>query len=118
MKKRLPDNIEQGRVTTGRFASPLESGPDGAFFVLAPSGKCLKVISSSGPEWEHVSVSLPDRCPTWEEMDWIKRMFWRPDETAMQLHVPESQHVNIHEHCLHLWRPAKQPIPLPPQQYV
>jgi hypothetical protein len=37
---------------------------NGAFRV--PGG--LRVIASDGEGWDHVSVSLPDRCPTWEEM--------------------------------------------------
>jgi hypothetical protein len=38
-------------------------------------------------------------------MAFVKRLFFRDDETAMQLHVPASDHVNQHPYCLHLWRP-------------
>ena len=65
----------------------------------------LAVIASSGDGWDHVSVSLPTRTPTWAMMEHVKRLFFRPDETAMQLHVPPHEHINTHEHCLHLWRP-------------
>ena len=65
----------------------------------------LRVIASTGAGWDHVSVSLPDRCPTWAEMDKVKRLFWRDAETVMQLHVPRTEHVNCHPNCLHLWRP-------------
>jgi hypothetical protein len=84
----------------------------GAFFV--PFGKVkLHCIASCGAGWDHVSVSLPDRCPTWEEMSFVKDLFFEPDETAMQLHVPHSDHVNYHPNCLHLWRPQRTRIPLP-----
>ncbi|WP_428337469.1 DUF7694 domain-containing protein [Paenirhodobacter sp.] len=73
-----------------------------------PRGGCV----SSG--WDHVSVSLPRRCPNWEEMSFVKGMFFQDDETAMQLHVPLSQHINHHPYCLHLWRPHQFEIPRPP----
>lgn len=79
------------------------------------NGKVFKVIASNGMGWDHVSISLPHRCPTWEEMNEIARMFFKPDETCVQYHVPESEHINCHEFCLHLWRPRRgTPMPRPP----
>lgn len=78
----------------------------------------LRVIATSGGGWDHVSVSLEDRTPTWAEMDWVKRKFFRPEEVAMQLHVTAENHVNIHPHVLHLWRPHAAEIPLPPKEFV
>lgn len=79
----------------------------------------LKMISSDGGGWEHVSVSLPTRCPTWDEMCWVKDQFWRPAEVVMQLHVEPDKHVNIHPFCLHLWRPRSGTvIPRPPRDFV
>lgn len=74
----------------------------------------LAVIASSGFGWEHVSVSRHNRCPNWLEMDHIKRLFFKEDETVMQLHVPDTEHINVHPNCLHLWRPTTQEIPRPP----
>ena len=81
-------------------------------------GAKLTVIASCGGGWEHISVSTPVRCPTWDEMEHIKRLFFRDDETAMQLHVPPSDHVNCHPFCLHLWRPMGVEIPRPPSMMV
>ena len=64
-----------------------------------------RIICGTGNGWEHVSVSRPDREPTWAEMDRIKRLFWRDDEVVMQLHVSDGRKVNVHRHCLNLWRP-------------
>ena len=64
--------------------------------------------------WEHVSVSLKNRTPNWAEMDFICRIFWRDDETVMQLHVPPAENISRHANCLHLWRPLKASIPRPP----
>jgi hypothetical protein len=68
--------------------------------------------------WEHVSVSLPNRCPNWPEMDFVCRLFWREDEAVMQLHVPRAQHISYHPYTLHLWRPLRHAIPLPPTDTV
>lgn len=82
-----------------------------------PTG--LRVIWSQNNGWDHVSVSLPDRCPTWDEMELVKRTFFADDEYAMQLHVPPSEHVNIHPYCLHLWRPNDgREIPFPDKSMV
>ena len=42
------------------------------------------------------SGSRPDPCPTWEEMCFIKNIFWEEEESAMQLHPPKSDYVNNH----------------------
>lgn len=78
----------------------------------------MKVVFSSGDGWEHVSVSIEYRCPTWEEMEEVKRRFWSPEDTVMQLHVPVSDHKNCHPYCLHLWRPLNAEIPRPPSDMV
>lgn len=74
----------------------------------------LKVIASAGEGWEHVSVSLPNRCPNWPEMHAIKQLFWLDEEAVMQLHPPQSDYRSYYDYCLHLWRPISQDIPLPP----
>jgi hypothetical protein len=51
-------------------------------------------------------------------MEQVKRLFFRDDETAMQLHVPPSDYVNAHPYTLHLWRPLDQEIPRPPSVMV
>jgi hypothetical protein len=94
----------------------------GAFLIPSPKGGAkLRVIASSGTDdipWEHVSVSLGTRCPTWDEMAFIKSVFWTDGEAVMQLHVPAADHRNLHPYCLHLWRPIGQEIPRPPADAV
>lgn len=86
----------------------------GAARIPGPCARDLQVIfASADPQWEHVSVSTPTRPPNWAEMCFIKHLFWDGEDTVMQLHPPESRYVNLHPHCLHLWRPIDQPIPLP-----
>jgi hypothetical protein len=99
----------EGDDLGGCFRMPSESWPNVE----------LRCIAASGEGWDHISVttSLP-RCPTWAEMEQVKRAFFRPDEAAMQLHLPPSAHISVHPHCLHIWRPHAQPIPLPPAWMV
>ena len=87
----------------------------GFFVVPSPIDRApMKVIASTGEGWEHVSVSRQSRCPNWPEMEFVKRTFFKDDEAAMQLHVPPSDHINVHPYCLHLWRPIDAEIPRPP----
>lgn len=86
----------------------------GMFSVPSPTdGKAIAVVASSGEGWDHVSVSRPNRCPNWPEMKFIASLFFEDDETAMQLHVPSSDHINNHPYCLHWWRPQNSEIPRP-----
>lgn len=68
--------------------------------------------------WDHLSASTATRCPTWEELEFLKRLFFKPDECAMQLHVPPRDHINNHPYCLHIWRPLNFEIPRPPSIMV
>lgn len=97
-------------------------GAGGGFLLprKGKSGKFYRVIAANGEGWEHVSVSIPTekRCPTWEEMCYIKSMFWDDEDTVMQLHPPRSQWINDHDYCLHLWCPIGIDIPRPKQEMV
>lgn len=91
----------------------------GAFMLLSPVDHGQLVIIASNDEgWDHISVSRKNRCPNWQEMDAVFRAFFAEGETAMQLHVPHSEHVNDHPYCLHIWRPHNAAIPKPPAIFV
>jgi hypothetical protein len=110
---------ERYRVRTGRLATTEAHGCNGCFFIpIRGSIAPLRVIASDGEGWEHVSVSLPNRCPTWSEMCQAKALFWDDEDRVMQLHPPRSEWVNNHPNCLHLWRPIGQEIPAPPSYTV
>jgi hypothetical protein len=108
------------RVTERRFygGNPLPS-KQGVFRIPHPAtGVMLICIASTGGDWDHVSVSLKHRCPNWREMSFIKRLFFEDDETAVEYHVRETEHVNNYSTCLHLWRPQTQEIPRPSASMV
>lgn len=124
-----PDVLEKGRVQGGPYATA-RGDRMGAFALKAPLGAYLTILASDGSDWrshalpgppfEHVSVSvrpvggLPGRCPTWDEMCWVKGLFWGPEECVVQYHPPASEYVNVHPHTLHLWKPVGVAVPLPP----
>lgn len=92
----------------------VEYGWDGVRGRFPYKGEVFTFIFSWDGGWEHLSVSTPKRCPTWGEMSMFKSFFWRDDEAAMQLHPPTRTHINLHENCLHIWKPTDVDIPLPP----
>lgn len=105
------------RVRKGAFGTDERHGNNGAFMIAHPnpaSSLTFSVIASDGAGWEHVSVSLRARTPTWEEMCFIKGQFWDDEDLVVQLHPPRSEWVNNHPHCLHLWRSVTHLMPVPP----
>lgn len=107
---------------TSRYGCPY------GVFLVRHKGLEFRVIASDGDskaaglpnsyEWEHVSVSLPNRTPNWSEMDFIKDLFWLETETVVQFHVPKNEHRNLAIYCLHLWRPRNGEFPRPPNDTV
>ncbi len=113
MRRKPPRWIEKYRVTDGEMESDASSRNNGAFRM-----DDLFIIVSDGDGWDHISVSRQDRIPSWEDLERVKRTFFRDDETAMQLHVPPAEHIDSCKYCLHLWRPQNSDIPRPPASMV
>ena len=106
------------RIRDGQMASDETYGNNGAFKLKLKHGQVLFAIVSDVWGWEHVSVSRTDRCPTWDEMCQVKDLFWDKDDCVVQYHPPESEYVNNHPNCLHLWRPTEDALPRPPSIMV
>ncbi len=95
----------------------------GAFFL--PAGRAsMLCIADDGRNptapaecagWEHVSVRdyAGVRTPSWAEMCRVKDAFWFGTETVLQYHPARADYVNMHPHCLHLWRPIDGAMPRP-----
>ena len=112
---------ERYRVTSGPMASTSAAGNNGAFRLALKArseDRRVQVIASDGAGWEHVSVVWSRAVPTWEMMCQVKALFWDPDDCVLQYHPPESDYVNAHPHCLHLWRPVGVDLPRPPAWMV
>ena len=85
------------------------------------SMKGMTVIWSYGGGWEHISIDGKKRMPEWEEMCFLKDMFFNDDECVVQYHPPKSEYVNNLKYCLHLWKPIEEyagVLPMPPSILV
>jgi hypothetical protein len=98
-----------------------DDGNNGVFVIpYNPTKATLYCIASDGMDWDHVSVSIVNvkRCPVWRELCYVKDLFWSKDDCVIQYHPPEKDYVNVHEYCLHLWKPQNIVIPQPPKIMV
>lgn len=86
-----------------RVYSPLNENLN--CFLVPFRGRNLNVIADECGAWQHVSVSLSNRCPNWDEMCFIKELFWDEEEECIQVHPKKSEYVNLMKNCLHLWKP-------------
>lgn len=93
------------------------NGLNGLFFFLY-IGVLLKVIVSDQEDWDHVSISCKSRVPTWDEMCYIKNLFFKNNEWALQYHPAHNKYINDHPNVLHLWRPQNIEVPKPPKWMV
>ncbi len=106
------------------FDSPrinnVESGTDGFRAIYTVHNFQGTVICSTGAGWEHVSVCPFKRryIPTWEDMCYLKDVFFREDEAVIQIHPPKADYVNNMPNCLHLWRCSYKDMVLPPSILV
>lgn len=86
---------------------------EGYFFDPVTTKRWL-VFFTSSYGWEHASVSQPNKTPTWDIMCRVKDIFWSGDECCVEYHPREKDYVNMHEHCLHIWKPIGIDLPTPP----
>jgi hypothetical protein len=114
------------KLARSRPKPPGLSDNNGYFIITGPGGRKLHIIASDQLGWDHVSVTvivtlpdgfpktLEDTVPSWDEMTFVKNLFFEPYEPAFQYHPPQSKYINVHQGCLHIWRPHNEQIPLPP----
>jgi len=117
MHRSVPKELDVYRIREGDYGSDESYGMAGAFRLFSPKQVPLLVMSSGidgVTRWEHVSVSCQDRPPTWDEMCFVKDLFWREDETVIQYHPARNDYVNFHPYTLHMWKPMGVNVPLPP----
>ena len=116
---KLSPKLETHRIGTGFYAS-MAGAPFWSFQLWGPCGADLFILASDGRYygednvWEHVSVSTPRRPPNWQEMCFVKDLFWAEDECVVQYHPPVASYINNDPYCLHLWRWRGGEFPMPP----
>jgi len=63
----------------------------------------MSVEHYNGQDWLHVSVSRRSKMPSYDDLKRVKHDFIGDDHAAYQAFPKASEHVNLHEFCLHLW---------------
>ncbi len=112
-------SIEEIRKTTNLFIeAEAENDGLGGYYYDKFNNKRLNFIFSYQMGWEHLSVSMPNRTPTWEQMCMMKDIFWNKNEACVEYHPKKEDYVNNHKHCLHIWKPTNEVLPLPPSILV
>jgi hypothetical protein len=88
--------------------------------IFMPSRWEGSIIVSNGAGWEHVSVAPRKKhiMPSWEDMCFVKNLFWNEDEAVIQIHPEKSEYVSNVPNCLHLWRCSYKEMVLPPKILV
>ena len=96
------------------------TGEDGMSGVIITPRWEGTVIVSVGAGWEHVSIAPKKKqiTPTWDEMCFIKELFWNDDEAVIEIHPAKDDYVNNMPNCLHLWRCSYKEMVLPPSCLV
>ena len=107
-------------VETGKYLHVIHRTIDGgAGYIKLPRDNRTgftkaSIIWSTGGGWEHVSVSpLNGSMPKWEDMCFIKDLFWDAEEWVVQYHPAKSECVNNMPNCLHLGKPTEEKLPTP-----
>lgn len=118
--------LNKHRDRNGFYASTEGDGKNGRF-IFPWRGNTYCAVCSDGSDWDkegekwfHVSISRvgADRCPSWEIMCEMKALFYEPEDCVVQFHPPESDYVNNHAYCLHLWKWMDGEFPRPPSDFV
>lgn len=87
---------------------PMYDAGDDVAWYAAITGLVVILTVECIPEmdarrWMHVSMSRKDRLPSYDEMCEVKELFVGRDRKAFQIFPAAEHHVNIAQHCLHLW---------------
>ncbi len=95
---------------------------EGRFVFKLDESSCLYAFAIDNFGWDHIGAYVvyfdlrkkPYRIPTAEEMEFLKNAFFEQDEVVIEVHPKKEDYVNINEYMLHLWRPNREDLPLPP----
>lgn len=88
----------------GNWSTPTPFGPDGWKLVqLDGAASVIVTCAEQGnDEWVHASIAKRDEMPTYADLKLLHAAVFG-EGWAYQIFAPPSEHVNIHEHALHLF---------------
>lgn len=79
-----------------------------AFKIQKCKHKGIKVIATAAIEkdlclWLHVSFACNNKMPDYSDISFIKQQFFGDDLKAIMVFPKRTEHINLHQYCLHLW---------------
>ena len=78
--------IDEIRKTRNLFIeAETDNAGMGGYYYDVISGKNLNFIFSYQMGWEHLSVSMPSKTPSWDQMCRMKDIFWNKDEEEKEM---------------------------------
>ena len=112
--------VEEILSYKGIYSDKLKIGDDGIKGFISVNRIDMSFVASWGGGWDHISVAPIKRhiVPDWNTMCKVKQIFFKPDETAIEIHPSEDQYVNNLSNCLHMWRANDREMVLPPSCFV
>ena len=107
-------------ILLNSFLQIHDVGDDGfnGIYVDPVERKNYFFVFSWGQGWDHLSVSQRNKTPSWDIMCRIKNVFWGEDEVCVEYHPKKEDYVNLHPHCLHIWKEVGKEFPTPPSILV
>lgn len=96
-------HLQDGRILRyrGGYAAIPNSG-------VWDGGDGMRVIASSDENQHgtllHVSLSYPDRNPSWEDIKQVRGAFYAEDIDCMMVLPKTADYVNLHPHTFHIWQ--------------
>lgn len=97
-------------IEVGLPASPADIGlePNAKRFLMyekkaSHETGCTIIVGHSAAGY-HLSISRPDRDPTWQEIRDARYKLIPNAVTMAMLLPPQEEYVNVHPHCFHLWQ--------------
>lgn len=92
-------------------------------FLIPMNSVVYQIWASDQAGWDHVSISVitrqkgVERCriANYQELEQIRALFFEKEEPVIEIHPEKKNYVNNVEYVLHLWKPNRETLPLPPQ---
>lgn len=102
------------RLDRAVWSAPRAFGPDGwGFTNLGGDGHIIVTCADyAGVDWVHASMSRKGRVPDYADLKLLHAAVFAGG-WAYQVFAPPADHVNIHEHVLHLFGKSDGSMVLP-----
>ncbi len=96
--------LKEGPMEEGDIEENLRTGKfRNSMFVHDGFTVMFTVENYGTSAYQHLSISRKDRYPTWDEIVLFRSLFFDDDDEVIQVIPKESNYVNVHDNCFHLW---------------